>query len=356
MTTIKKIAELAGVSQSTVSRVLNQPDYHCSTPETREKIWNAAIELQYVPNEAARNLKSGSGIKKEKTYAIGVLVTRTESADVDPFFSELLHVIETEVQNQFCILSKIWYEPIFSDDRKCRGETLKRAVAALKEDNSKIDGLIVIGRCRKEAMAALQKSFRYVVSVSRNPSGSEIDEVCCDGRKIASLAIEYLVSLGHRKIGYVGECRSESRYQGYLDVLKRHQIDTDLAYVYETRQTEAAGYEVMEQIAKSGDVPTALYCANDITAVGMLRSLSRSQNRYLSVSVIASDDIEKAQFTTPMLTTIALPKEEMGKFAMYLLLDRMRGGHRTPARMLLEGHLIRRASCYNVQDTVDYYI
>ena len=86
---IKKIAEKAGVSPATVSRVLNNPNYKCSVSGLRDKIWKTAIEMNYVPNEAARNLKRGVSAKQEKTWYINILMTRTDSSQTDPFFSEL---------------------------------------------------------------------------------------------------------------------------------------------------------------------------------------------------------------------------------------------------------------------------
>ena len=102
---IKEIAKRANVSPATVSRVLNNPDYNCSSPEVRERIRKAAMELNYVPNEAARRLKQGKNEKTEKTYYINVLITRTDGANVDPFFDALLRVIETEIHRSNCILS-----------------------------------------------------------------------------------------------------------------------------------------------------------------------------------------------------------------------------------------------------------
>jgi len=129
-------------------------------------------------------------------------------------------------------------------------------------------------------------------------------------------------------------------------------------YVVETNQTEKEGYEAMEQLLKSDDCPTGIYCANDITAVGMLKYLGRCRNLYFTPSIIASDDIEEAQYTKPMLTTVGLPKEEMGKFALYLLLDRMKGGHSGVVRMELSGHLMIRNSCSHVSESTwsDYCI
>ena len=142
------------------------------------------------------------------------------------------------------------------------------------------------------------------------------------------MAVEYLISLGHRSIGYVGDCYNEARYRGYLEALHKHDMEPEAAYIMQTGQTEAEGYEAMQKFLQSEDRPTGIYCANDITAIGMLKYLGTNKNRYYVPSIIASDDIEEAQYTRPMLTTVGLPKEEMGKFALYLLIDRMRGGHK----------------------------
>ena len=110
------------------------------------------------------------------------------------------------------------------------------------------------------------------------------------------------------------------------------------------------------EILESEFIPTALYCANDITAVGVLKNLARPQNRYFHISVVASDDIDQAQFTKPMLSTVSLPKADMGRLAMFLLLDRIKGRHTDKIKIELNGKLIRRESCRNVQDMIDYYI
>lgn len=94
---IKKIAAMTGTSPATVSRVLNNPNYKCSVEGLREKIWKTAMELNYTPNEAARSLKRGSGKASKKKYVIDVLVTRMNGAHADPFFEELLRVVESQI-------------------------------------------------------------------------------------------------------------------------------------------------------------------------------------------------------------------------------------------------------------------
>lgn len=356
---LKQIAEKVGVSSATVSRVLNNPNYKCQSPQLREKIWKLAMEMNYVPNEAARNLKKGINPEKEKSYYIHVLMTRMDASQSDPFYTELLRVIESEIHKQSCILSKVMYMSIFSNDRKCRTTDLDEIIGDMYEESTEnSDGLIIIGKCNPGALKKLKKKYKNIVSVNRNSTNYEIDEVLCDGYKVAATAVEYLIELGHTSIGYVGNCHNETRYQGFLDTLKKHGIEYDSNYVVETKQTEAEGYEAMKKLLQSGDYPTAIYCANDITAVGILKCLGKYKNLYYVPSVIGSDDIEQAQYTRPMLTTVQLPKEEMGKFAVYLLLDRIRGGHKSVVRTELEGKLMVRSSCTKADEGgwCEYYI
>lgn len=343
---IKQIAEKAGVSPATVSRVLNNPNYHCSSEEIRDRIWRIAMECHYIPNEAARNLKLGVTSEREKACYINVLMTRTDASQTDPFFSELLHVIESEIHKHICILAKVWYMPLFSNDEKCRSSDLNRIINELYgETEGKADGLIIIGKCNKLALHQLQQKYKSIVSVNRNSTNYEVDEVLCNGKDVAAMAVEYLVQLGHKRIGYVGDCHNEARYQGFLEALHKYKLDLEEAYVIETNQTEAEGFDAMYHILQSDDRPTGIYCANDITAIGMFKCLGRYHPRYYMPSIIASDDIDEAQNTKPMLTTVRLPKEEMGKFAVYLLLDRMRGNHKSVTRIELEGELMIRSSC-----------
>lgn len=347
------------MSTATVSRVLNNPNYKCSSPQVRDKIWKLAIEMNYVPNEAARNLKKGITPEKEKTYYIHILMTRIDVSKSDPFFTELLRVIESEIHKQSCILSKVMYMSVFSNDRKCRIENLDQIIEDMHDEpDEKCDGLIIVGKCNKIALKKLKTKYKSVVSINRNSTNNEVDEVLCDGYKVASTAVEYLIELGHKSIGYVGECHNEARYKGFIDTLQRHGIECDGNYVIETKQTEAEGYEVMKQMLQSGDYPTAIYCANDITAIGMLKCLGKFKNLYYIPSVISSDDIEEAQYTKPMLTTVRLPREEMGKFAIYLLIDRMSGGHKSVVRTELEGKLVVRSSCMPADESgwCEYYI
>jgi DNA-binding LacI/PurR family transcriptional regulator len=355
---VKEIARLAHTSPATVSRILNNPEYHSQNPQLRDQVWKAAMELNYVPNEAARSLRSGNFGKEEKTYYINVLLTRTEDARSDPFFSELLRIIETEVHRSGSILHKVWYISAFSNERQCRMMNIDTMINDLYESTEKRhNGLIIVGKCCKSALTKLNNKFKNVVSINRNATNHLVDEVTCDGSKIASIAVEYLISLGHHEIGYVGECHNEARYKGYMETMTRHDIEPPVNYIYESRQTESDGYEVMTKILASDDIPTGIYCANDIMALGMLKALAKRKNKYLNIAIVSSDDIVQAQDCTPMLTTVSLPKEEMGKFAVMLLIDRINTGHKSVITMEFEAKLMKRESAMSLYDMgMDYSI
>lgn len=121
---------------------------------------------------------------------------------------------------------------------------------------------------------------------------------------------------------------------------------------------EESKLEVMAQWAKMKNPPTAVYCANDAIAIGMLKYLNKKRNACYTPSIIGSDDIEAAQYTQPMLTTVALPKKEMAKFAVDLLLDRVQGGHTETVSLTLRTHLVVRSSCASPESsyTLEYYL
>lgn len=300
---IKEIAKRTGAFQATVSRVLNNPDHRCSDPKLRDKIWKAAMELHYVPNEAARDLKNGKQGDNKQTYYLQVLVTRSDVGQTDPFIEELLRIIESEIHKHLCILT-------------------------------------------------------HVVAVNRNQLGQQLDEVFCDGRKIAFDAVSYLISQGHEDIGYVGSCDHEARYRGYIEALEANRLEAVAEYVYNVKPTEAEGFRIGQQIMESEFPPSAVYCANDIIAVGMLKALAKNRRQYQSLSIISSDNIELASQISPMLTTVALPKEEMGRFAVLLLLDRIDGKHQSEVVMELKGKLLIRESVrkFGDNDWSDYVI
>ncbi len=333
---LKKIAQMSGASVATVSRVLNQPDYQCQDKRLTERIREAARELNYVPNQNARQLKMSSqgNTATEKPYRIDILLARFHSFAKDPFFEEMYRHIETECHKQNCIPGQILHVPDLS--------TLGNG------SRLRADGMLVLGKCPQAAADIILRKYRGVVAIDRNPMDYRMDEITCNGAQAAAMAVEYLLELGHTGIAYVGDCTMEARYSGYYECLLNHKISLIYEYIVSTNQTREEGYQAFQRLEALRRPPTAVFCANDVTALGFLQAMKdrngRRRKQVYRPAVISIDDIEEAVRFSPMLTTIQIPKGDMAHLAVLTLKDRLQGGHQACVRMELPCHLMIRES------------
>ncbi len=331
---LKKIAAMTGVSASTVSRVLNNTSSSCASKETQDKIWAAAREIGYCPNEAAQNLKKPQKAAGEAVRRVIIVMARVASLDDDPFFLELFRSLEIELMKRKTVISQV----VYADE-------------SLSVEVSDADGVIVLGRCSQTLIDHIISQNKNTVGLWRNSMNFCVDEVICDGEKAAELAMRYLLSLGHQKIAYIGDCSYESRYVGYCNTLIQNHLSMDYNLICPTDQTSIAAAEAFSKLLEkrqSGKLDfTAAFCANDATAIGVLNVL-KTEKKHIrqSISVISIDDIDEAQSTTPYLTTIRIPHEEMAHMAVELLLDRIAKGHKEPVRIEFPCRLVVRESCY----------
>lgn len=347
---LKKIAELAGTSVSTVSRVLNSPEHSCQTPGLADKIWDIAASIHYVPNAAARNLRLAPA-KQPPAFTVDIFLTRFDSIDKDFFFRELLSHLRDELMQHQCLLGKsLSAIDIMSFQQNAvgqeqiplsgKGRSLFPGITEKKNT-----GLIILGKCPRSLTPFLKKRYSYIAGIDRNPTDFEYDEVICNGMTAAEKAMNYLISLGHREIAYIGDCTYEARYIGYYQTLVSHGLPFDYSNIHPTDQTQEEGARAMKSILSSSRQPSAIFCANDCTALGVLDALKRHRKRGYFPSIISIDNIKDSQKTSPMLTTIDIPKKEMAHHALCLLLDRRDGGHQEPVRTELPCRLIERESC-----------
>lgn len=357
---LKRIAELAGTSISTVSRVLHSPEHRCHNQELYRRIWEIAEQEHYLPNSAARELRKGRK-DSEAPFVVDILLTRFESMDKDSFFLELFHYTEEELIENGCLLGEVLNLPdIMALEREATNtrNVPYRSQANVQSERQlnpsafivrkKNTGLLIFGKCPADVISILRKRYAYIVGIDRNPTEYEYDEVICNGAAAASIAVEYLITLGHSNIAYIGDCNYESRYIGYYQTLLKHKIPLRYSDVHQTSQTEQEGFRVMQEIMKGEKKPTAIFCANDCTALGVLRALKQNKKRGYVPSVISIDNIKESQKSTPMLTTIHIPKKEMVHLAIRLLLDRKDGLHQERVRLELPCRLLERESCtYN---------
>lgn len=355
---LKKIAELAGTSVATVSRVLNNPSHHCHDKNLEEKIWQIATKLHYTPNCYAQNLRKGTSEAKTP-YTVDIYLTRFDSMEEDPFFMELFQCIKKELLENGCVLGEFLYgadimalgqepEPFvhvpFKSASNIQKDQKKNPLSLISQ--KKNTGLIILGKCSASFIPILKKRYHCIAGIDRNPTDYEYDEVICNGATAAEKAMEYLLSLGHRKIAYIGDCTYESRYIGYYRTLLEHNIPLKHSNVYPTNQTTEAGFSTTKTILQNPDRPTAIFCANDSTALGVIKALHSNKKGDYNPSVISIDNIKESENTNPMLTTIHIPKQEMGHLALSLLLDRKNGKHRENIRIELPCRLMERESCY----------
>lgn len=330
---LKQIAEMVGTSVSTVSRVLNNSSPKCASKELQERIWTAAHEIGYRPNEAARALQ-GSGAKKGTATPprVTVLMARFHKMESDPFFEDLLHCLKTELYAQGALLQRVVYA----------SEELEAEVAAS-------NGVIVLGRCSHALLERLQQQNRNLVGIWRNTMDFQVDEVVCDGKKAAELAMDHLIGLGHRSIAYIGDCSFESRYVGYCSSLIQHDIPINYGIIKSTDQTFAQGRQAILRLLEGEGGFSAVFCANDITAVSVLQTLNEKKRHIgRQISVISIDDIEGLWNEEPALTTVHIPRQEMAHMAVQTLLDRIRRGHQETVRIEFPCKIIQRESCFRL--------
>ena len=336
--TLKELALLAGVSVSTASRVLNKNDIHAAGKETRERIWELAQKTKYVPNKTAQLLHSGE--PEQARYALACIFARTGSTSTDPFFSQIYQAARQECLKSRSVITDAYTVEQFLQTRKAN-------------DVHRWDGILVLGRYTQTLSQELTAKYKNVVCIGLNPFWDNYDQVMCSGYSAARMAVEYLYSLGHREIGYIGEKETEIRYRGYYETMREYKLPLNQALIIESKQSAEGGCKSAGKfLVNSQRIPTALFCANDITAIGVMDAITKAG---LSVpgdiSVIGIDDIELCQNTSPLLTSVAIPKEELGRMGVKVLLDQIKGGHRLPIKVEIPFKLCIRQSCAAPRNT-----
>lgn len=333
--TLKEIAKEAGVSISTVSRVLNNTNPKAASQEVRERIWEIVRRTGYTPNSAAQNLKLGNTSSKTLNRSLACLFARTPNAPNDPFFSTLAKSVEVEAYKQNYILKSSFTSFDITKSETCH----------LILDNN-VNGVVILGRCDKPTLKFLKQHFHYVVYTGLNGIDANYDQILCDGYDASVCAMEYLISLGHKHIGYVGETSDENRYLGYETVLKKSNLPFDDSYIASISFSSNGGYLGTKALLEKNQNITAIFCGNDITAIGAIRAIKDLGLEVpKDISIISIDDIDTAQYLSPMLTTVHIPVEEMGKTAAKILIDRIQGGHTLPMKINLPCYLAKRESC-----------
>lgn len=332
--TIYDVAKEAHVSTGTVSRYLNGVGK--SRGDTEERIREAVEKLNFVPNRAARALKS----RKHNIICLAY-----PEAD-NPFFFELVKEIESD-------LKKAGYSMMISHTHGNPEEEL--TILSMTKEGI-MDGLILINfNYTPEHLAAFREAecplvlSSLCVSEYGGNNDDNFDYVGIDVFNGLYMTTMHLIEQGHRKIAFVGGdrnlCVFRERFAGYCSALSRSQIEVEDRYCFFNGYGEASGYESAMQILEMEDRPTAICTVNDVTAIGVMKALKKRGVRIPEdMAVIGLDNIGFDDALTPGLSSAKMMQEALGKCAVDFLLARLRGDRSRSKKIIYQPELVIRES------------
>jgi DNA-binding LacI/PurR family transcriptional regulator len=336
MHTIKDVAREANVSIATVSRVINGKDR--VKKETREKILRAIEKLNFVPDQAARTMIS------KKTRTVGMVVPLLSNE----YWAQLAEIIQRKLlKNGYTLLiSTINFEN--ENDLTFLDTFLER----------KVDG-VIIGSFLKELKEDYEKYFKMfsdqgIPLVSFVPLNNNITSVWGDNLTSSMEAVEHLIRLGHTKIAYIGAATTGiDRELGYRNALMLNHIAVDEGLIISGRHEyvhhfSQYGYENAKKLVLDREKFSALFCANDLIAIGAIKAFDELGLRVpADIAVVGFDDITIAGLYRPALTTVKQPIEDMANAAVEILLEQIENPsmNYTQKKITFPMKLVVRESC-----------
>lgn len=325
---LEEVAKLAGVSTSTVSRVLNNVSVVKSS--TRTRVLKAVAQLNYHPNLHARTLAGG------KSRTIGLIASNMEN----PFFFDVFKSLEAHAQagGYEVVVANTDYDPqhLVSSIRLMIG----RRVAGLAVIVSEMDPELI----QELTQAQIPCVFYDVGSARRN-----ITNIRVDYRKGIERIVEYLYDLGHRKLAFVGHDSAlgplGEREKTFIATISRHGADVEYRTVAD-RDGLDGGRNAVRCLLDGGFQPSAIICANDFMAVGVLRELrERGLAVPRDVSVTGFDNIKLSEYSAPPLTTAHIPRATIGELAFRSLVSSNEESQPATGReVMIEPELVVRGS------------
>jgi LacI family transcriptional regulator len=329
--TIKDVARLSGVSSMTVSRVINGSER--VSPETRQRVERAIAELGYVPSRLAR------GLIRQKTGTLALIVPDV----ANPFFTLIVRGAED-------VARRAGYRMILADTRA--DLTIERDVIEEMLAH-RVDG-IMIAPVSDRSKGHLQRLARYGVEfvlIDRTVSGIESDVVTGDNVGGAWRLVEHLISLGHRRIGFITESDEVStardRRQAYEAALAAAGLSYDPSLIVRSTVDPPGGFEGMRRLLELDEPPTAVFTVNNLVALGAIEAVRAHELEVPDdIALVCFDDIEYASRLYPFLTVMAQPAETLGTLGTQLLLERIEGrAPEQPRVVVLPAQFVVRRSC-----------
>jgi LacI family transcriptional regulator len=334
--TIKDVAKKAGRSLSTVSLAINETGY--VNEETRTKVLQVVKELGYHPSRAAKGLAS------KRSGNLGFILSDDHFSQAEPFYTKIFLGTEFEARhhNYYILLTTV-------------GNTFKQHESVprfLLERN--VDGVIIAGKINRKLVEYIDRLELPIILVDYSLPNKRISSVLIDNRRGAHLAVQHLVDVGHREIGFVGGDIShpsiEERFFAYKETLVENGIapNQNLIITDENDTGVKNGASGIQKLMEQGGRPTAIFCANDAMAIGCMQVLKQREMKIPDdVAVVGFDDIETSSHIEPRLTTVKVFKEEMGALAVRTIIEAVKSKSRTVVNTYVPVELVIRESTQN---------
>lgn len=323
MATIHEVAKEAGVSIATVSRVLNFDESLNASEDTKKRIFEIAEALNYTSTHKKR---------KQKQYSIGIAQWYTKEQELkDPYYLSIRTAVERK-----CDELSISFQRIAFHDKLHKG----------------MDGIIAIGKFGESSIKQLGEYDCPVVFVDFAPDEDMYDAVVTDYRRGVLKALEYLLELGHKEIGYIGGEEHiedalilDEREVTYKDFMIEKKIYNE-AWCFKGAFLPEEGYKLMKAYLDRPNYPKACFIASDPMAIGAYKAINEAGLQVgKDISIIGFDDIYTSQYLTPSLTTVKVYTDFMGETAVETLIDKIKSKRVISKKILIPTKLIIRDSC-----------
>ena len=333
MVNYNDIAKIAKVSPTTVSHVINETRF--VSDETKKRVLDAMKKLKYQPNLLARGLATG------KTHTIGLVISDIKN----PFYPELVQgVEELAIKNDYNVF-------LCNTDYDIE-KGLKSTGALIRK---KIDGIIVASsQADSFLIRELIESEIPFVLVDWGKRNVNIDSLYFDYRVGIAEAISHLVSLGHKRIYFISGPKTlktaKIRIKNFIDVVEKYKDDNLIYKILEGNHKIEGGIKTAQKILKGKDLPTAVICSNDLTAIGVMKAFKAGSIKIPEdISIIGLDNIALTEIVSPALTTIELERYKIGSTAMELLLNRINDKNLPKQTRIFKTKLIVRESTSEIK-------
>jgi DNA-binding LacI/PurR family transcriptional regulator len=331
--TIKDVAKEAGVSPSTVSRVIsNHPRI---SPATTAKVKKIMDDLGYHPNVMAKSLVS------KTTKTLGLILPRpAEELFLNLFFPEFIRGIVTQA-------TRAGYDLLMTSGASEREEV--DAITRLVKGH-RVDGIILLSSRQNDPVISFlhQQEFPFVL-IGRSIEYPNILSIDTDNVQAAYDAASHLISLGHQRIGFVSGppqlVVSQDRLEGYHKALRHNQLPMHSEWIVEGEFLQESGYRAMSQIMSIPESPTALVVTDDLVAYGVLRGLSElGYSVPQDISLVSFNNISISELTSPPLSSVDIGIYHMGYTASQTLIRQIQGEKIHQERMIIPHRIVHRES------------